>query len=140
MGEWSAAHARYHEAIRSLTKRTAPTLVAQVQAATSIAQRKLGSMRSALRHADLAVAACDTDACAHAARGAALEALGLVVDAHDAFVEAALLRPLQSQQIHAEAAAARLLPLRCLLAGTGAEGQWQWAIDSAAVAFGGCIA
>ena len=121
VGEWSAAHARYHEAIRSLTKRTAPKLVAQVQAATSIAQRKLGSMRSALRHADLAVAACDTDASAHAARGAALEALGLVVDAHDAFVEAALLRPLQSQQIHAEAAAARLLPLRCLLAGTGAE-------------------
>ena len=105
VGEWSAALGRYHEAIGSLTKSTAPTLVAQVRSATSIAQRKLGSMRSALRHADLAVTACDADPNAHGARGAALEALGLVVDAHAAFVEAERLEP-SSQPIHAKAAAA----------------------------------
>ena len=53
LGEWSAALGRYHEAIGSLTTSTAPTLVAQLRASASVAQRKLGSMRSALRHADL---------------------------------------------------------------------------------------
>jgi len=77
----------------------APTLVAQVRVAASIAQRKLGSLRSALRHADGAVTACESEACAHAARGAALEALGLVVDAHVAFVKAASLEP--SKRTHA---------------------------------------
>lgn len=119
IGEWSAALGRYHKAIGLLTTSSDPKLVAQAHAAASIAQRKLGSMRSALRHADLAVAACDADACTHATRGAVLEALGLVVDAHAAFVEAAHLQP--SQQTHAEAAT-RLLLLRCLLARTAAEG------------------
>ena len=74
-GEWSAALGRYHEAIGALTSSTAPTLAAKVRAAASIAQRKLGSLRSALRHADGAVTACESEACAHAARGAALERL-----------------------------------------------------------------
>ena len=112
MGDWSLALAHYHEAIGSLGKDTAAETVAIVRTAASIAQRKMGSMRSALRHAQLGVAACATDARVHAARGAALEALGLVVDAHAAFVEAARLEP--SQSACAEAAG-RLLPLRRLL-------------------------
>lgn len=113
MGEWSEALSFYHQAIAALSKSTAAETFSSVHAAASIASRRLGSMRSALRHADLGVAACGTAAYAHAARGAALEALGLVADAHVAFVEAARLEPTCATYA---AAAARLLPLRALFA------------------------
>ena len=119
MGRWSEALDHYHEGVRAVRKSTAAQAVAAIRVGASLAQRKLGSLRSALRHADLALASCrgSSDdgqadgaaaAAANAARGAALEALGLVTDAHAAFVEAARLAPLQTA--HAEAAD-RLLPL-----------------------------
>ena len=123
MNRWSEALDHYHEGIRAIRKNTSSEAIAAVRVGASIAQRKLGSLRSALRHADLGVASCagvggggeasastadPAAAAAHASRAAALEALGLVVDAHAAFVEAARLEP--SQATHAEGAA-RLLPL-----------------------------
>ena len=95
-GEWSQALAHYYDAVGAITKRTGTGTVAAVHTAASLAQRKLRSLHSALRHADLATAAADADADAntgggaisaiisaraHAARGAALEALGLMSDA-----------------------------------------------------------
>ena len=126
-GEWSQALAHYYDAVGAITKRTGTGTVAAVHTAASLAQRKLRSLHSALRHADLATAAADADADAntgggaisaiisaraHAARGAALEALGLMSDAHAAFVRAARLDVSDPQPA---AAAARLLPLRWLL-------------------------
>ena len=126
-GEWSQALAHYYDAVGAITKRTGTGTVAAVHTAASLAQRKLRSLHSALRHADLATAAADADADAntgggaisaiisaraHAARGAALEALGLMSDAHAAFVRAARL---DVSDPRPAAAAARLLPLRWLL-------------------------
>jgi hypothetical protein len=138
-GEWSQALAHYYDAVGAITKRTGTATVAAVHTAASISQRKLRSMHSALRHANLATAAADADAAdaavdanadadaavsaggrggdaigarAHAARGAALEALGLMSDAHAAFVRAARL---DMSDPRPAAAAARLLPLRFLL-------------------------
>ena len=126
-GEWSQALAHYYDAVGAITKRTGTGTVAAVHTAASLAQRKLRSMHSALRHADLATAAADADADAntgggaisaiisaraHAARGAALEALGLMSDAHAAFARAARL---DVSDPRPSAAAARLLPLRWLL-------------------------
>lgn len=122
-GEWSQALAHYYDAVGAITKRTGTGTVAAVHTAASLAQRKLRSLHSALRHADLATAAADADADAntgggaisaraHAARGAALEALGLMSDAHAAFVRAAQL---DMSDPRLAAAAARLLPLRLLL-------------------------
>jgi hypothetical protein len=122
-GEWSQALAHYYDAVGAITKRTGTGTVAAVHTAASLAQRKLQSLHSALRHADLATAAADADADAntgggaisaraHAARGAALEALGLMSDAHAAFVRAARL---DMSDPRLAAAAARLLPLRLLL-------------------------
>ena len=115
MGQWSEALMNYHQAIGAVRKSTDAETIAAVRVGASLTQRKLGSLRSALRHADLAVASCGGGA-AHAARGAALEALGLVVDAHIAFSEAARLE--STQPSHADAAV-RLLPLRHLLAVEG---------------------
>ena len=91
MSKWSQALTHYHEAIGALGKDTAAETVAAVRAGASLAQRKLGSLRSALRHADLAVASTNGSAHAHATRGAALESLGLVADAHRAYARAAAL-------------------------------------------------
>ena len=138
-GEWSQALAHYYDAVGAITKRTDTATVAAVHTAASLSQRKLRSMHSALRHANLATAAADAAAAdanadanadadaaasaggrgggaigarAHAARGAALEALGLMSDAHAAFVRAARL---DMSDPRPAAAAARLLPLRLLL-------------------------
>ena len=113
MGQWSEALLNYHEGIGAIRKSTPTETIGAIRVGASTAQRKLGSLRSALRHADLAVASCGGAAGGHAARGAALEALGLVVDAQAAYATAARLEPLRTA--HAEAAA-RLLPLRHLLA------------------------
>ena len=110
--EWSQALDWYHEAIGVINPSTPAEAAASVYTAASNVQRELGKMRSALRFADRGVMACATAAPAHAARGAALEALGLVVDAHAACAEAGRLQP--SQAVHAEAAA-RLLPFCRLL-------------------------
>ena len=100
--EWSQALDWYHEAIGVINPSTPAEAAASVYTAASNVQRELGKMRSALRFADRGVMACATAAPAHAARGAALEALGLVVDAHAACAEAGRLQP--SQAVHAEAA------------------------------------
>ena len=48
-GEWSQALAFYHEALRALDGSSAVEVVGAVRAAASVAQRRLGSFRSALR-------------------------------------------------------------------------------------------
>ena len=131
MGDWSQALAHYYDAIGAITKRTAAETIAAVHIAASSTQLRLGSMHSALRHAEMSLAACSTAARAHGARGAALEALGLVADAHAAFAEAARLEPERVE--HAEHAA-RLLPLRGLLRGllgsVATCGEWAAADDA----------
>ena len=116
-GEWAEALFYNHEAIGLVRHgRTPAATIGALRAAASTTQRRLGSMRSALRHSDAGVKACATHSPVHAARGAALEALGLIGDAHAAYAEAARLEP--SEPSHA-AAATRLLPLHAMLVSLG---------------------
>jgi hypothetical protein len=74
-GEWSQALAHYYDAVGAITKRTDTATVAAVHTAASLSQRKLRSMHSALRHANLATAAADAAAAdADAAADAAARA------------------------------------------------------------------
>ena len=95
-GDWRAAREAYECCIALLPAESLPVdadLMASARANASLASLKLGQAEQARKHAEAAVAACPVWAKAHGRRGEALEALGHILDAQEAFDEAARLDP-----------------------------------------------